>query len=155
MLLRIRLEVQAMLRKAGFMTEAVAGAIADLINQQNQLNIRYTPERVLAERDSYIVRMRGDEVVGVVEVKKVQWYQCEISHLSVQPHAQGAGLGTSLVAEAERRARDMGSRIAQCTIRVGNVASEGIFTRRGFAPTATFRNERTGNEVRVYQKVVG
>ena len=155
MLLRIRLEIQPVLRKVGFMTEAVAGAIADLIKQQNQLNIRYTSEGVLAERDSYIVRMRGDEVVGVVEVKKVQWYQCEISHLSVQPHAQGAGIGSSLVAEAELRAHQIGGRIAQCTIRVGNVASENLFTRRGFAPTVTFRNERTGNEVRVYQKVVG
>jgi hypothetical protein len=38
---------------------------------------------------------------------------------------------------------------------VGNTASEAVFTKRGFAPTVTFRNERTGNEVRVYQKVVG
>jgi hypothetical protein len=40
------------------MTEAVAATIADLINRQNQLNVRYTPERILAEKDSYIVRTR-------------------------------------------------------------------------------------------------
>jgi GNAT superfamily N-acetyltransferase len=94
-------------------------------------------------------------MIGVVEVKKVQWYQCEIAHLSVDPPAQGAGVGTSLVEEAERRAREFGSRIAQCTIRVGNTASEAVFAKRGFSPTVTFRNERTQNDVRVYQKVIG
>jgi len=110
--------------------------------------------RVLAEKDNYIVRVLGEDVVGVVEVKRVQWYQCEISHLSVDPRAQGAGIGTSLVEDAERRTREMGGRISQRTIRVGNAASEAVFTKRGFVPAALFRNERTGNEVRVYQKVV-
>jgi GNAT superfamily N-acetyltransferase len=137
------------------MTKAVASAIADLVNKQNQLDIRYTPERVLAEKANYIVRTRGDDVIGVVEVKRVQWYQCEISHLSVDPSAQGAGVGRSLIEEAEHRTRELGGRVAQCTIRVGNVASEAVFTKRGFAPTVTFRNERTGNDVTVYQKVVG
>jgi len=137
------------------MTEAQAVAIAELVNVQNQLTVRYTPDRVLAEKDNYIIRIRGDAVIAVVEVKSVQWYQCEISHLSVDPRAQGAGVGKSLVEEAEDRGREVGGRIAQCTIRVGNAASEAVFTKRGFTATVTFRNARTGNEVRVYQKVIG
>jgi ribosomal protein S18 acetylase RimI-like enzyme len=137
------------------MTKATAAAIANLINTQNQLTKRYTADTVLAEEENYIVRMRDDEVIGAVEVKRVQWYQCEIAHLSVDPRAQGAGVGTSLLEEAENRARQLGGRIAQCTIRVGNAASEAVFKKRGFAPTVTFRNERTMNDVRVYQKVIG
>jgi len=154
MLLRFGLEVQTVLRKAGCMTKAAAAAIANLINTHNQLTKRYTAEVVLAEEDNYIVRMRDGEVVAAVEVKTVQWYQCEISHLSVDPAARGAGIGRSLVEEAEVRACRLGARIAQCTIRVGNAASEAVFTRCGFVPSVTFRNTQTGNDVTVYQKVL-
>jgi len=87
-------------------------------------------------------------------VKKVQWYQCEISHLSVDPAARGVGIGRSLVEEVEVRACRLGARIAQCTIRIGNAASEAVFTKRGFVATVTFRNAQSGNDVTVYQKVL-
>jgi len=136
------------------MTKATAAAIANLINMQNQLTKRYTADTVLAEEDKYIVRMRDGEVIGAVEVKKVQWYQCEISHLSVDPAARGVGIGRSLVEEVEVRACRLGARIAQCTIRIGNAASEAVFTKRGFVATVTFRNAQSGNDVTVYQKVL-
>jgi ribosomal protein S18 acetylase RimI-like enzyme len=136
------------------MTEATAAAIANLINAHNQLSRGYTAEDVLAEQDNYIVRMRDGGVIAVVEVKKVQWYQCEVSHLSVDSTFRGAGIGRSLVQEAEERARRLGARIAQCSIRVGNTPSEAVFAKCGFLATVTFRNARTGNNVTVYQKVL-
>jgi ribosomal protein S18 acetylase RimI-like enzyme len=98
--------------------------------------------------------MRDGGVIATVEVKKVQWYQCEVSHLSVDPTFRGAGIGRSLVQEAEERARRLGARIAQCSIRVGNTPSEAVFTKCGFIATVTFHNARTGNNVTVYQKVL-
>ena len=136
------------------MTEAVARQIAELINSQNQLTVKYTPAKIL-EHDRYIVRLDGDgKLLGTVEVKKVQWYQCEIDHLSVDPAAKRTGLGTSLVEEAEARARHLGARVAQCTIRVGNTESEGLFKKCGYTATVTFVNASNGNQVTVYQKLL-
>jgi ribosomal protein S18 acetylase RimI-like enzyme len=105
--------------------------------------------------DRYIVRLSNDgRVLGAVEVKKVQWYQCEIDHLSVDPSAKRAGIGTLLVEEAEARGRQLGARVAQCTIRVGNIGSEGLFKKCGYTATVTFANVSNGNQVTVYQKLL-
>jgi len=133
----------------------VAARIADLLNTQNQLTVRYTPEAVLQDEERYLICSgENSELMGVVEAKLVQWYQCEIDHLSVHPEFTRKGVGSRLLKAAEDRARQLGARIAQCTIRVGNTASEGLFKKYGYWPTATFRNEQTGNKVTVYQKIL-
>jgi hypothetical protein len=70
------------------MNEDVARQVAELINSQNQLSVPYTAATIL-EHDRYIVRLNDDgKLTGVVEVKRVQWYQCEIDHVSVDPCAK-------------------------------------------------------------------
>ncbi len=132
----------------------VAEQIAKLLNSQNQLTVEYTATRIINNQDRYIVRLSDDgtAVRGVVEVKRVQWYQCEIDHLSVDPGAQRQGIGGWLVQKAEERARQLGARVAQCTIRVGNVASEQLFSKLGYTASVTFVNQETGNQATVYQK---
>jgi ribosomal protein S18 acetylase RimI-like enzyme len=135
---------------------AIAAQIANLLNDQNQLTVLYTAETVLRNEASYVVRVgEHSELMGVVEVKSVQWYQCEIEHVSVDPKFKRKGIGSWLVKAAETRAKELGARIAQCTIRVGNVESEGLFEKLCYRPTATFLNEQSGNKVTVYQKVLG
>lgn len=135
--------------------KVVAEQIADLLNSQNQLTVPYTASKIIDHQDHYIVRYDDNgKVLGAVEVKKVQWYQCEIDHLSVDPKSKRQGIGSRLLQDAEARARDMGARIAQCTIRVGNDASEGLFKKHGYTPTVTFLNRANGNQVAVYQKVL-
>jgi ribosomal protein S18 acetylase RimI-like enzyme len=137
------------------MTKAVAKQVADLLNMQNQLTVPYTAAKVLEHQDRYLVRFSDKpQLIGTVEVKKVQWYQCEIDHLSVYPDAQGQGIAKELLQEAESRAKQLGARIAQCTIKVGNKASEGLFTKFGYNATMTFLNQQSGNRVTVYQKVL-
>jgi ribosomal protein S18 acetylase RimI-like enzyme len=137
------------------MTPAVAEQIAHLLNTQNQLTVPYTAAKVLKHHDRYLIRLdAAGRVLGAVEVKKVQWYQCEIDHLSVHPEARGQGIGKSLLQEAEAAARRLGARIAQCTIRVGNVQSEGLFKKHGYSATVTFFNQQNDNRVTVYQKVL-
>ena len=134
------------------LTIELASEIADLLNSQNQLAVRYAAEEILANEDRYIVHSDNGRLLGVVEVKRVQWYQCEIDHLSVVEKRRG--LGQSLLRDAEKRATDLGASLCQCTIRVGNEASEGLFRACGYALTAKFVNEQTGNVVGVYQKVL-
>jgi len=137
------------------MTKQAAEAIAKLLNSQNRLMVPYTAAKILAHADRYIVRYNDNgHVVGAAEVESVQWYQGEIKHVSVDPEAKRQGIGTWLVEHAEARARELGARVAQCTIRVGNAESEGLFKKNGYTATITFTNERSGNEVTVYQKVL-
>jgi hypothetical protein len=58
------------------------------------------------------------------------------------------------VKEAEQCILKVGARIAQCTIRAGNAASEALFRKFGYSPTVTFFNARSGNDVTVYQKAL-
>lgn len=94
-----------------------------------------------------------NEVVGCVRVRKVQWYQTEILHLSVAPHYRGRGVAWDLMVEAEWRARAIGARLLQCTIRIDNLASCAFFTDCNFSCVSTFCNAQ-GNKVAVYQKIL-
>lgn len=137
------------------MNADTAQAIADLINQRNQLTKNYTAEKILDAAANYLCRFGSDgRLLGVVEVKKVQWYQCEIHHLSVRADAAGKGIGSALIQEAEDRILEFGARVAQCTIRVGNEESEGLFRKFGYTPGVTFFNQASGNDVTVYQKAL-
>jgi ribosomal protein S18 acetylase RimI-like enzyme len=137
------------------MSNTIAIQVANLLNTQNQLTVMYSKEDILEKQENYILRLGENEtVIGVVEVKKIQWYQCEIDHLSVHPDARRQQIGTSLLQEAESRAKEIGGKIAQCTIRVGNEASETLFKKHGFVATVTFSNTQNGNKVTVFQKVL-
>lgn len=135
------------------MKETIASEIAELLNKQNQLMVKYDSQRVKNDAGNYVFRLGDDgHVIGVVEVKKVQWYQCEIRHLSVGK--KRLGVGTWLLGQALAQAKILGTQVAQCTIRAGNIESEGFFRANGFIATATFRNQESGNDVTVYQKVL-
>jgi ribosomal protein S18 acetylase RimI-like enzyme len=137
------------------MDKDAAAQIAFLLNSQNQLNVQYTSETILENKKRYIVHYGEHKtVLGVVEVKRVQWYQCEISHVSVEPKAKRQGIGTSLLKKAETQAISLGARIAQATIRMGNEESEGLFKKHGYTATVTFLYRPGGNRVSVYQKVL-
>lgn len=130
-----------------------AAEIAHLLNTQNQLEIHYNADRVLGHAADYLVDLSEDgHVVCCAELKNVQWYQCEICHVTTDPNFARQGRGRRIIAAAEDRARSQGARLLQCTIRSGNIASEGLFRRSGFALGASFENPNTGNVVRVWSK---
>src|ERR1700722_14573548 len=135
------------------MNRDIAKQIATLLNTQNKLVVPYNDNKVLKHANNYIFLLEdGTKVVGAVEVNWVQWYQCEICHLSVVHKRRG--IGSSLLKKAIAKAQNLGGRVLQCTIRVGNKKSEGFFKHHGFKPTVTFKNHNSGNRVTVYQKVL-
>lgn len=137
------------------MTEDIARQVAALLNLQNRRVVDLTPADILVDADRYIVRADdGGQVIGVVDARPVQWYQCEIEHLSVAPGAKRQGVATALMSAAEDRARQCGASVAQCTIRVGNRESEGLARKCGYVPTVTFINPINGHVLSVYQKVL-
>ena len=137
------------------MTEKQAEQIAKLLNNQNQLSQKYDRNTILQKRDCFVTEVdENEDILGAVEVEKVQWYQAEIKHLSATESQQGKGLGRNLLKRAERKAIDLGARIVQCTIRDDNAASIRLFLSSGYKHTLTFVNQDTGNRVMIMQKLI-
>lgn len=131
-----------------------AGEIAALLNTRNQLVKKYDAKAILAAHARFLFEVRDDQVVGCVEVKKVQWYQAEVNHLTVHKDYCRRGIAQALLAGATARAIQDRARILQCTIRDNNVESTGLFLKNGFVRTALFLYPDSGNNVGVYQKVI-
>ncbi len=132
-----------------------ASQIAELLNKQNQLAIQYDAQRVLDNAHEYLVDLSEDgRVVCCCQLKRVQWYQAEISHVTTHKDFVRQGRGGRLIAVAEQRGREDGARLLQCTIRTGNGPSEGMFMKAGFQSGPTFGNPQTGNAVTVWSKAL-
>lgn len=137
------------------LTDAHAVQISSLLNERNELTRQYTSEHVLEHSDNYLCHYSDSgEVVACVEVKMVQWYQAEILHLTVAEAEVHKGHAKRLLCEAERVALSKGARILQCTIRINNGASRQLFEGAGFLGVNTFFNQRSGNNIGVFQKVL-
>lgn len=136
------------------MTDQQANEIATLLNSQNELDHKVDAAKIMENSNNYLFQSDDGVVVACVEVKKVQWYQWEICHLSVKGKYTRQGRGKQLIRSAEETARKGRARIVQCTIRVGNTASEETFRRSGFRQACCFFNARTDNYVCVWQKVL-
>ncbi len=137
-----------------YMDQNHAGQIAALLNTRNQLVINYDAKAILAASTQFLFEVQDDQVVGCVEVKKVQWYQAEVNHLTVHQDYCRRGIAQALLATATARALEDRGRILQCTIRDNNVESTGLFLKNGFVRTALFLYPDSGNNVGVYQKVI-
>lgn len=136
------------------MTQQQAEQIATLLNSRNQLTRKYAAAQVLNESDDYLFQSDNGIVVACVEVKRVQWYQWEICHLSVKEEYTRQGRGKQLLQCAEEKAWKGHARILQCTIRVGNEASEETFRRSGFREACCFFNAQSKKYVGVWQKAL-
>ena len=137
------------------MDHEYARQIADLLNGQNQLAGGYDAARVLAHAGEYLIDLSDDgRVACCAQLKKVQWYQSEIAHVTTHPDFVRQGRGLSLIGKAEALARASGARLLQCTIRAGNIASEAMFKKAGFERGVTFHNQETGNRVSVWAKAL-
>ena len=136
------------------MDKNTAIQIAELLNQRNQLTREYTAEKILQNAENYIYEQENNILIACVEVKKVQWYQREILHLSVNKNYEGQEYGQRLIAKAEEIAIGDGAKILQCTIRTDNNRSEHVFNMCGYKQVAVFYNPDSGNDVGVWQKVV-
>jgi ribosomal protein S18 acetylase RimI-like enzyme len=133
-----------------------AEEIASLINERNQLTRKYTARTLKAyvSNESFKFLIEADEankLIGVIEIQKVQWYQCEIKHLSVKADQEGKGIASRLLYAALQEAKKMGASMVQCTIRNDNIASASVFSKYNFKVTNQFANKMSGNTVNVFQ----
>ncbi len=132
-----------------------ASQIANLLNSQNRLVVRYDADAVLKSSGDYLYDLsESGAVIACLELKRVQWYQFEIDHLTVVPDFLGKGFARRLLQQAEDRATKAGGRVLQCTIREDNERSQALFRKNGFSQVARFHYPMSGNNVGVWQKVI-
>ncbi len=132
-----------------------ASQIADLLNSHNELVVRYDADRVLKSADDYLFEQSGIGVaIACLELKRVQWYQFEINHLTVAPEFRGKCLAKKLLRQAEDMATNDGGCLLQCAILEDNKPSQGLFKKIGFSEVVRFHYPKSGNNVGVWQKVI-
>ena len=129
-----------------------ANQIADLINRQNKLLIKFNLWDIHSRRESIIFSEQNGMVVGTVQVNSINWYMAEIEHLSVAQGYKRQGIGRKMLAEAEIKAG--GALLLQAVIRSDNRASIRLFESVGYHRVAVFKNPESGNLLEVYQKVI-
>lgn len=134
------------------MTKDTAEQIAKLLNRRNKLAKQYTSEIIFSEKDSYVFILDANDLVACAQTKKVQWYQCEILHVSVNEKFTGQGKGAEILALAEDKACKKGARLLQCTIRSDNEKSVSLFKSSGYKEVNQFHNSITSNKILVFQK---
>jgi RimJ/RimL family protein N-acetyltransferase len=131
-----------------------ASQIAHLLNTRNQLVRQYTANMILDRAGDFLYELKDDSVIACVEARKVQWYQWEVCHLTVDQDHECQGYGGLMIHRAEDEAKKNGAKIIQCTIRRGNIASERAFEKNGYGKVSCFHYDRSGNDVGVWQKVL-
>lgn len=137
------------------MKSSIAKQIAELLNSENQLVIPYTQQKIMSNKDDYLFEVNDSgEVLSCIECKKVQWYQYEVCHLTVNPSQRRNGYGQKILEKAIGHAKANRARVIQCTIRADNQESSSLFEKNGFSKVSMFYYPDSGNNVGVWQRVV-
>ena len=128
-----------------------AEQVAELINTHSSLVEPVFADQV--RQNDYCIVLDGDAVVGCAKTSRVSWYQAEISHLVIRPEHRKRGLARNILGMACDKARGMNLKVAQCTIRRDNAASETLFYRSGFQLTLVFTG-LSGKPLGLWQKAL-
>ncbi|MCL9805704.1 GNAT family N-acetyltransferase [Flavobacterium amniphilum] len=134
------------------MTKELANQIVELINRRNGLSVKYNFEKIFENKDNYVFILDTENLVACAESKKVQWYQWEICHISVDEKYEGKGYGSKILKLAEAKAKNENARILQSTIRSNNESSIRLFEHNSYKKVNEFHNPKTQNQIYVYQK---
>ena len=85
------------------MTTQEAEEIAQLINNRNHLIKNYTFKDILSKKECYVFIKEDNKVIACAASNKIQWYQHEITHVSISEHFEGKGYGSRILALAEKK----------------------------------------------------
>lgn len=90
-------------------------------------------DAIAAAGDALLAR-RGDEVMGML-VTHLEATALLVVNIAVSPDAQGSGLGSRLLAEAERIARDAGRNRVRLYTNEAMAENLAFYPRRGYRET--------------------
>jgi ribosomal protein S18 acetylase RimI-like enzyme len=87
------------------------------------------------QRELFLVAEDGDAIVGTV-MAGYEGHRGWINYLAVSPDRRGAGIGRTLMAEAERLLAERGCPKVSLLVREGNDAALGFYAALGFSRDA-------------------
>jgi N-acetylglutamate synthase-like GNAT family acetyltransferase len=115
----------------------------------NKLETEPTQDFLSRKATEIVLIIREGAVVACARIRKVQWYQGEISYLCVSPNWRNTRVALELKSTIEERMRSLNLRIWQCTTRKDNEQINRYLSRRGWKVVNTFTNNR--HTVQVWQ----
>ena len=138
------------------MNPVQADQIAQLLNSNNELKSAYTSDQLLryAHEYKFLQNENTNDVMAVVQIKKVQWYQHEIVNLTVSPVYREKKLAKQLLELAENQAINDGAHILQAAFRENDQENTDLFKSAGFDQVSTFFNPQSNHNITVWQKVL-
>ena len=133
-----------------------ADQIAQLLNSNNELKSAYTADQLLRYAHEYKFLQDEDssDVIAVVQIKKVQWYQHEIVNLTVSPAHSEKNLAKQLLEIAENQAINDSARILQATVRENDQKNINLLKATDFKQVSNFFNPQSNHNITVWQKVL-
>jgi len=133
-----------------------ADQIAQLLNSNNELKSAYTADQLLRYAHEYKFLQDEDssDVIAVVQIKKVQWYQHEIVNLTVSPAHSEKNLAKQLLEIAENQAINDSARILQATVRENDQENINLLKSTDFKQVSNFFNPQSNHNITVWQKVL-
>jgi ribosomal protein S18 acetylase RimI-like enzyme len=100
---------------------------------------------LVAEAETHLGTERPGEIVACCQLQKREAY-VYFGMFSVSPHLQGAGVGKTVIAEAEQIAREWGAEEIRMTVIRQREDLIAFYERRGFRRTGRFEPFPYGDE---------
>jgi GNAT superfamily N-acetyltransferase len=104
------------------------------------------PEELRPPGGTFVVGFEDDAAVCCGGVKRLPDGACEIKRMFVVDAARGRGVARALLAELERRARDLGYAVARLDTGPRQARAQRMYERAGYVPIGNFN----GNPVASY-----
>lgn len=113
----------------------IATYISTLLNKQNELTVKYTPQKIMNSRTLYIWLYGDTGIDGVVGLEKDNYLMTRVKHLSVQPNLRRKGIGEKLLRHV---LSIIDTKFAYSTVKENNVASLSLCQKLGFKIVAKY-----------------
>jgi GNAT superfamily N-acetyltransferase len=93
----------------------------------------------------FLVASDDGSELGCGGIRRLSATRYEVKHLWVRPVAQGRGIGRALLAELERRARDLGATEVVLDTNESLRAAGALYRSSGYEPIAPYNDNPNAN----------
>ncbi len=99
----------------------------------DRMSARSIRRFIAAPAAMVLVAVRGTELLGnLVMLRRTNSRKARIYSVVVSPQARGLGIGSRLVAAAEKFARSKDCQAVSLEVRADNIAARALYARRGY-----------------------
>lgn len=126
--------------------------ILKCLREYNGLNVSSWETK--ESRHRVVIRDEHFKIVGYGAVDFLNWYRAETLHVFVVKEYRRQGIGKLINRILFRIAKRNGRFVLSCTVRKDNKPSIRMVEAVGFIQVGEFRNQRTGNTVLVFHKIL-